>query len=276
MVRAQAIWSQATCKVMSVYDRAAASYERVGPPFFSYFGRRVVDMVGIPEGARVLDVACGAGAVLLAAVERAGPSGLVVGVDRAGAMVDRARDEIRHRGVSNALVARMDAIALAFPESVFDTVLCGFALDGLPTPALVLREFSRVLRAQGRVGLTVSEGWWWEGDDRWQWHSALFDQLGIRVDLEPRRFTTTQNLVAVLTDQGFDCVSVATESYDLVFADVGEWWSWAWSHGYRQILERMSSSQLERYRVACFEHLQDCPVQGRLQVLLAAGTKSSK
>jgi SAM-dependent methyltransferase len=191
-------------------------------------------------------------------------------------MVDRARGEIRHKGVSNAFVARMDAMALAFPESVFDTVFCGFALNGLSTPALALREFSRVLRAQGRVGLTVSKGWWWEGDERWQWHSALLESLGIRVDLEPRRFTTTENLVAVLTDQGFDRVSMATENYDLVFADVGEWWNWAWSHGYRQILERMSSSQLERYRVACFKHLQDRPVQGHLQVFLTVGTKSSK
>ncbi len=259
---------------MSVYDRAAASYERVGPPFFSYFGRRVVDLVGIPEGARVLDVACGAGAVLLAAVERVGPSGVVVGVDRAGAMVDRARSEIKHRGISNACVARMDAIALAFPDHMFDTVLCGFALDGLPAPAL--RECSRVLRAQGRIGLTVSEGWWWEGDERWHWHSALLDALGLRVDLEPRRFPTTQHLVTVLTDHGFEGMSGAMESYDLVFADVGEWWGWAWSHGYRHILERMSAFQLERYRVACLEHLQDHPVQGCLQVCLAVGTKSSQ
>lgn len=197
---------------MSVYDRAAASYERVGPSFFSYFGRRAVEMVDMSEGSRVLDVACGAGAVLLAAIGWVGPSGIVVGVDRAGAMVDRARGEIRHRGISNAFVARMDAMALAFPESVFDTVFCGFALNGLSTPTFALREFSRVLRAQGRVGLTISEGWWWEGDERWQWHSALLKSLGIRVDLEPRRFTTTENLVTVLTDQGFDRVSMATEN----------------------------------------------------------------
>lgn len=66
-------------------------------------------------------------------------SGIVVGVDRAGAMVDRARGEIRHRGISNAFVARMDAMALAFPENVFDTVFCGFALNGLSTPTLALR-----------------------------------------------------------------------------------------------------------------------------------------
>jgi hypothetical protein len=79
----------------------------------------------------------------------------------------------------------------------------------------------------------------------------------------------------MLTDQGFERVSVVTENYPLVFSDVDEWWNWAWSHGYRQILERMSSLQLERYRVTCFAHLQDCPVQGRLQVFLAVGMKPS-
>jgi SAM-dependent methyltransferase len=260
---------------MSVYDRAAASYERVGPPFFSYFGRRVVDMVGVPEASRVLDVACGAGAVLLAAAERVGPRGVIVGVDRASAMVDRARSEIRHRGVSNAFVTYMDALALAFLENVFDAVFCGFALNGLPTPDLALSEFSRVLRAQGRVGLIVSEGWWWEGDDRWQWHHTLLDALGIRIDQEPRRFAVAQNLLAMLTDQGFERVSVVAENYPLVFVDVDEWWNWAWSHGYRQILEQMSSLQLERYRVTCFEHLKDRPVEGRLQVFLAVGMKPS-
>lgn len=260
---------------MSVYDRAAASYERVGPPFFSYFGRRIVDMVGVPEASRVLDVACGAGAVLLAAAERVGPRGVVVGVDRSSAMVDRARSEIRHKGVSNAFVTHMDALALAFPENVFDAVFCGFALNGLPAPDLALSEFSRVLRAQGRVGLIVSEGWWWEGDDRWQWHRSLLDTLGIRIDQEPRRFAVAQNLLEMLTDQGFERVSVVTENYPLVFSDVDEWWNWAWSHGYRQILERMSSLQLERYRVTCFAHLQDRPVQGRLQVFLAVGMKPS-
>jgi SAM-dependent methyltransferase len=262
-------------QVMSVYDRAAASYERVGPPFFSYFGRRIVDMVGVPEASRVLDVACGTGAVLFATAERIGPRGVIVGVDRASAMVDRARSEIRHRGVSNAFVTRMDALTLAFPENVFDAVFCGFALNGLPTPDLALSEFSRVLRPQGRVGLIVSEGWWWEGDDRWQWHRALLDALGIRIDQEPRRFAAPQNLLEMLTDQGFERVSVSTENYALVFADVEEWWNWTWSHGYRQILEQMSASQLERYRAACFEHLQDRPVEGRLQVFLAGGMKPS-
>jgi SAM-dependent methyltransferase len=259
-----------------MYNRAAASYERVGPPFFSHFGRRLVDALTLAEGARVLDVACGAGAVLFAAAQRVGTRGLVVGVDRAEAMVDRARYEIGSGGLPNTLLVRMNATTLAFPDSVFDAVLCGFALNGLSTPALALQEFSRVLRAHGRLGLSISEGWWWEGDERWQWHSALVESLGIRIDFRPRQFTKADDLGATVSNQRFDHVSVVSESYDLVFADAGEWWRWAWSHGYREVLEGMSPPQLERYCVVCFEHLQERPVHGRLQVFIAIGMKSSK
>lgn len=259
-----------------MYNRAAASYERVGPPFFSHFGRSLVASLALAEGAQVLDVACGSGAVLLAAVQRVGANGLVVGVDRASAMVDRTRQEIESRGISNTFVVRMDATALAFPNCMFDAVLCGFALNMLSTPTLALQQFSRVLRARGQLGVTVSEGWWWESDERWQWHHDLVKSLGIRVDFHPRHFITTDDLRAALTKEGFDHVSVVSESYDLVFTDAAEWWRWAWSHGYRQVLEDMSSSQLEQYRVICFEHLQDRPVFGRSQVFIASGSKRNK
>jgi len=44
-----------------------------------------------------------------------------------------------------------------------------------------------VLCTHGRMGLTVSKGWWWEEDERWHWHRALLDALGVRIDLEPCR-----------------------------------------------------------------------------------------
>jgi ubiquinone/menaquinone biosynthesis C-methylase UbiE len=66
-----------------VFERAATTYERVGPPFFSHYGRGLVDLVEVQPGSRVLDVATGTGAVLLVAAERAGHTGKVIGVDLA-------------------------------------------------------------------------------------------------------------------------------------------------------------------------------------------------
>ncbi len=258
-----------------MFDRAATSYERVGPPFFSHFGRRIVDLLALPQGAKVLDVACGAGASLLLAAQQIGASGLAVGVDLAYMMLDRARQEIEQKHLSNTHLVCMNATSLAFPNGGFNAVLCGFALSYFSPPALAIAEFFRVLRSQGHLGVVLSEGWWWQGDDRWQWHTDLIASLGIRVEDTPRQFPTADDLADAITRGHFDGVSVVTERYDLVFADADEWWRWNWSQGYRRVLEGMSPSQLEEYRAVSFEHLQHDPVCGRLNVFLATATKSS-
>jgi hypothetical protein len=60
-------------KVSGVFSQVAVTYDRVGPRFFSHFGRRLVALAQIPGGAHVLDVATGRGAVLFPAAECVGP-----------------------------------------------------------------------------------------------------------------------------------------------------------------------------------------------------------
>jgi SAM-dependent methyltransferase len=225
-------------------------------------------------------VAAGAGAVLLPAAERVGPHGQVVGVDLAAAMVGRLRQELAARGVDNAAVCRMDAQALGFPGGRFDAVLCGFALDAVPHPQRALAEFHRVLGRVGRLGLTVAPDWWWEVDDRWRWHGELLESLGVRMHGEAAegRLGTEEVRVAVRA-AGFVAVAVAEELFPLVFADAQQWWRWAWSHGYRQVLEAMDQATLECYRAACFERLGvlwgSGAVHGRLKVWLVLANKPS-
>src|SRR5215211_3608300 len=42
-----------------VFDRAAATYDRLGPRVFAYFGRRLVARAGVMPGTTVLDVGTG-------------------------------------------------------------------------------------------------------------------------------------------------------------------------------------------------------------------------
>ena len=50
---------------LRVFSQAASTYDRIGPPIFSHFGQRLVDLAGIAAGANVLDVAAGRGAVVI-------------------------------------------------------------------------------------------------------------------------------------------------------------------------------------------------------------------
>src|SRR5712691_7784682 len=99
--------------IASLNDRAAPIYDQIGPSFFQQAAARLVDLVGVSAGARVLDVGTGRGAVLLAATERVGPTGFLVGIDLSEGMVKEAASEIRRRALHNATVVRTDAEHLA-------------------------------------------------------------------------------------------------------------------------------------------------------------------
>lgn len=262
-------------EVAGVFSRAAASYGRVGADFFAHFGKRLVHAVGLAGGMRVLDVAAGAGAITLPAAECVGVAGRVVAVDIAPGMIARLGTEVRARGLGQVVVGLMDAEDLALAEETFDAVLCGFALDSLPDPDRALAEFRRVLVSGGRLGMTISSGWWWEGDDRWRWHAELLEALGVATRSGRSRFASPEDVRHDLQRVGFVDVIAWQEDFILQWADSQQWWAWTWSHGYRRILESMHVATLERYRADCFAHLaRQQPargIQGRLEVLLALG-----
>ena len=49
---------------LRIFSQTATIYDRIGPQIFSYFGQRLVDLVDLGSGGKVLDVAAGRGAVL--------------------------------------------------------------------------------------------------------------------------------------------------------------------------------------------------------------------
>jgi 2-polyprenyl-3-methyl-5-hydroxy-6-metoxy-1,4-benzoquinol methylase len=58
-----------------IYDEAFV------PALFAQWGPVVAEAAGVGPGERVLDVACGTGALTLAVADRVGPAGSVVGLD---------------------------------------------------------------------------------------------------------------------------------------------------------------------------------------------------
>ncbi len=69
--------------IAGLYNRVASLFGQVGPDFFSYAGRHLVERMDIAEGAKVLDVAVGRGANLFPAAEKVGLRGQAIGIDLA-------------------------------------------------------------------------------------------------------------------------------------------------------------------------------------------------
>jgi len=103
----------------------------------------------LPEAGRILDVGCGTGGLLVAAV-RAGRS--IVGVDIASRWLVVARRRLSDHGLATTLVAA-SAECLPWADESFDIVVADSLLEHLDDPVAALREWLRVLRPGGRLVL---------------------------------------------------------------------------------------------------------------------------
>lgn len=106
----------------------------------------LADGLRLQSCRNVLDAGCGTGNFCRLS-ERDNPSVEVVGIDRAGAMLRRARQKCR---AANLYAADLDA-PIAFDDQSFDAVACCNVLYSLPRPAATLSELQRVLRPGGRL-----------------------------------------------------------------------------------------------------------------------------
>ena len=113
-------------------------------------------LLGLGEGDRVLDVACGPGNFSREFARATGRDGLVAGIDASQTMLERGAEELRGAGVDNLVLIRGDATALPFEDSTFDAACCFAALHLFGEPFAALDEMTRVLAPGGRIAIMTS------------------------------------------------------------------------------------------------------------------------
>jgi ubiquinone/menaquinone biosynthesis C-methylase UbiE len=232
-----------------VFDRAAPTYDGIGDAYHQYFARRLVDLAGISPGSDLIDVACGRGAVLLAAAPLAGS---LTGIDVSPGMIELARTDLRAAGVESVDLQVMDAEQMTFAEASFDVVTAAFVLFFLPDPARAMAEFRRLLRPGGVVAVST----WAEEDPRWVWEDDLIAAAGTpQRRAVQRSFSDAEEVVDLLTSTGFADVHVHREQTDINFPSEQDWWDWHWSFSLRGVLEQFDPASIEALRAACFEQM---------------------
>lgn len=132
----------------------AENYERFFVPAIGApVANDLIALVGLRQGQRVLDVACGTGVVTRLAAERVGPAGTVAGLDVNPAMLAVARSQTQSGMRIDWYEASAESMPL--PDQAFDIVLCQMGLQFVPDKLAALREMHRVLDEGGRAFVSL-------------------------------------------------------------------------------------------------------------------------
>jgi ubiquinone/menaquinone biosynthesis C-methylase UbiE len=196
-------------------------YERyLVPAITSIWAADLIDRAALQPQERILDVACGTGAVARLAVERS-PKGRIVGLDLNAGMLGVAKS-LRTGGAQRIEWLEGSALSLPFDYSSFDVVLCQLGLQFFPDRPLALCEMKRVLVPSGRVALSV-----YSAIERTPaahaFVRALDHLLGpnaSRIKRSEHIFAEAREVAALIASAGLDHIEVSTVTKRITFPSV--------------------------------------------------------
>ena len=171
-------------KVAGVFDSVAPSYDLMNDLMSAGLHRAwkafAVELSGVKDGERVLDVAGGSGDLASAFARRVGPRGQVWLTDINAAMLARGRDRLLDDGQATP-VAQCDAERLPFPDDYFDCVSVAFGLRNMTSKDAALAEMRRVLKPGGRLLVLEFSKVWQPLTRAYDWYSfKMLPWLGLK------------------------------------------------------------------------------------------------
>jgi ubiquinone/menaquinone biosynthesis C-methylase UbiE len=141
------------------WQTAAEPWYRWGPTLEEWLGRAtevMLEMAEVGPGARVLDVAAGAGGQTIAAAKRVGPTGYVLATDISPNILEFASATAQQEGLTNIETRVMDGEELeGLEDGTFDAVISRVGLIYFPDQQRALRGMLRALKPGGKVSAIV-------------------------------------------------------------------------------------------------------------------------
>lgn len=117
-----------------------------------YWRKRAVELSGLADGGRALDVCCGTGMLTIELAKVCGRTGSVTGLDFCDNMLKQAALNIAQTGFGNRITTLQgNAMHLPFDTAVFDCATIAFALRNVPDIKQTISEMARVVKPGGTV-----------------------------------------------------------------------------------------------------------------------------
>jgi SAM-dependent methyltransferase len=106
------------------------------------------------EGDVVLDLGSGGGIDVLLSAQRVGPTGHAIGLDMTDEMLELARRNAAEAGATNVEFVKGTIETIPLDAATVDVVISNCVINLAADKPAVFREIARVLRPNGRVGVS--------------------------------------------------------------------------------------------------------------------------
>jgi len=200
------------------FDVSADAYLRFMGRYSAPLADQFVDLVGVQQGDRVLDVGCGPGVLTAPLVERCGAD-RVAAVDPSASFVDAVRHELPEVDVREA-----SAETLPYDDDVFDAVLAQLVVHFMTDPVAGLREMGRVTRPGRVVAASVWDFAGGTGPLSVFWRAARDLDPSVRGEAV-RAGTGEGDLTDLAVAAGLDGARSTSLTVRVPFASYDEWWA---------------------------------------------------
>lgn len=205
----------------AIWSRLAAGWKKHDALHMRHTADVTARMVaGLLPGQRVLDIACGTGDPTLAAAERVGPGGKVIGIDFVEELLELGRAKAAAQGLTQVEFLCESGESLPFPPASFDRVTIRWGLMFMSDPATCLAHAYRVLAPGGWLAIAC-----WAAVAENPWATILPVVLKRHVELPPAEpggpgpfaLSDPERLRSLLSSAGF--AEIAIEAVDLPMSD---------------------------------------------------------
>ncbi len=244
-------------RLEEIFNRVAKQYDTLGPKYFAYFGKKLVEHVSVGKGTALLDVAFGKGASLIPASQYVGGNGRVIGIDFSQEMVKELQLLIHEKQLYNTNVLQMDAEILDFHDNIFDYVLCGLSLPLFSDSIGAINEMYRVLKVGGRLGIST-----WNKREKMGVLEKAYIKLipnnnhqSLNNDILKPDFSSIEGIEKILKNVGLKNIDILIEEKTFYYKDEEEWWQEQWTNASRGLfehIESMGADVLERFKEIAF------------------------
>ena len=240
---------KAKAQAAGAYNAAADYFDHPVSSFWHRFGRQTVERLNLLPGEFVLDVCSGSGGSALPAAEKVGPEGRVIAVDLAERLIELAKAKAQGKGLSNIEFKVADMLALGYPDSTFDAVICVFGIFFVPDMSVAVSELWRMVRPGGRLAITTWGPNLFEPANGAFWQAIREERPDLYRGFNPwDRISEPAGLREMLSAAGVSRADITAEAGCHPIQSPDDWWMLAMGSGYRGTLAQLDPVVFARVR----------------------------